>query len=208
MIGQVWIFQNGYGDLTTVSVEAPGSGTGVPPGQNVVLHYTKSNARAYWMPVDPTAELWFMLHQESDGGWTARHMFMSCTLCVPGHTAGTLDVVPGPGGYTIVPAQDGLSLNAVYQPFWQYDVLTWDSGINSLVPGTIPWRTDSYVENVVTPVYSGPTLVSEQWENCPDVCIHEKWNFAPGMGLVRIRQLDNASGLDDADPKLWMDRIQ
>jgi hypothetical protein len=36
---------------------------------------------------------------------------------------------------------------------------------------------------VQTPIYTGPAIVSEQFEG---QCGHELWYFAPGFGLVKI----------------------
>jgi hypothetical protein len=207
MIGQTWTFVNGYGDITTIAIETPGSGSAVHLG-DVAWHYLpKGNCRAYWNPGDCNAELWFGLRENSDSSWSSFHQLVICSLCLPGHAEGTTDIVAQPGGYLIVPAGPGVNTNSGYQPYWQLDVLTWQSGINSNVPGTIPWRTASYMEDVVTPIYSGPALVSEQSENCPDACVHEKWYFAKNIGLVKVEQLASGSVTDNADPNVYMSRI-
>lgn len=206
MIGQTWTFINGYGDTTTIIIEVPGSGSAVLPG-DVAWHYQKSNARAYWNPGDADAELWFGLRQNADGSWSSFHQLIKCSLCLPGHTEGSTDIVASRGGYLIAPDGPGIDITSSYQPYWQMDVLTWESVINPNVPGSIPWRTASYTEDVVTPIYSGSALVSEQWENCPDVCVHEKWYFAQNLGLVKVEQLAAGSTTDNADPNLYMDRI-
>ena len=69
MIGQTWVFENGYGEQSTIEVQpAPACVAGVC-GENVVFHYTKSACRAYWQPGICGAELWFTLHREADGSW-------------------------------------------------------------------------------------------------------------------------------------------
>ena len=76
------------------------------------------------------------------------------------------------------------------------------------------WRTEFYIEDVSTPIYSGPAAVSEQRENCNATftnagCGHEKWWFAPGLGLVKVWQINSTSGVEgDLDPKLTMVRVK
>ena len=53
------------------------------------------------------------------------------------------------------------------------------------------------MEAITTDSYSGMAMVSEQWEGpCFDIsgkdhvqpgCTHEKWYFAPGVGLVKVQ---------------------
>ena len=45
-IGDVWTFRNGYGDLTTITLELPPAGNYLPAG-SVILHYRKNACRAY-----------------------------------------------------------------------------------------------------------------------------------------------------------------
>jgi hypothetical protein len=67
---------------------------------------------------------------------------------------------------------------------------------------------------VTTPIYSGNASVSEQWENCNADhtnagCGHEKWWFAPELGLVKVWQINSGSGHDgDEDPKITMLRVK
>jgi hypothetical protein len=92
--------------------------------------------------------------------------------------------------------------------------MTWESIESSVGPTSIGWRTDSSIELVSTPVYSGPALVSEQWESFSGPCFppgqqgcaHEKWYFAPRIGLVRVVPIDTGSGTA-ADPNLVLVRI-
>jgi hypothetical protein len=60
------------------------------------------------------------------------------------------------------------------------------------------WTSKLYVETVDTPAYSGPAVVNEEFEGCasaaqetPDsvACAHEKWYFAPRIGLVEINSI-------------------
>jgi hypothetical protein len=178
MVGQTWTFVNGYGDTTRIDIQ-PGE---IP--NSVVWHYTKDNARAYWTPSAEGAELWFELDLDPNNGWynTTAHIifrgacrFEWCTG--PRDFTYTNATTPGkPRPYLIVPPKgttDGtITLNTIFLDFGK--------------PNT-RWRTDAYLENVATPVYSGPALVSEQWEG---PCLHEKWYLAPGQGLVQIIPLD------------------
>jgi hypothetical protein len=57
------------------------------------------------------------------------------------------------------------------------------------------WKTMTYTENGM--------LVSEQWEG---PCIHEKWYFAIGRGLVKVIPFDNG-GCSTLDPLETMERV-
>ena len=72
-----------------------------------------------------------------------------------------------------------------------------ETSVDTTFPDTKPhdrWSTAMYNENGL--------LVSEQWESS---CVHEKWSFALGRGLVRIEALDTGS-CSPADPGLVMTR--
>jgi len=89
MIGQVWEFKNGFGDVCEIHVEAPEAMTRTEAdgtvteitwtdpdrlvagrgGVNIVLHYTKGVSRCYWLLGVEGAELWFVLHQREDQSW-------------------------------------------------------------------------------------------------------------------------------------------
>jgi hypothetical protein len=197
MVGQTWTFRNGYGDTTTIEVqpgEAPNS---------VIWHYIKDNARAYWTPGADGAELWFELDLDpaNANGWynTTAHIIFrgQCqwSWCTgPQDFTYVNETTPGkPRPYLIIPPT-GNDLSRT-----RLDTTFLDFGN----PDT-RWRTDAYVEEVGTPVYSGPALVSEQWEG---PCTHEKWYFAPGKGLVKVVDLDegDCQGLPDG---LTMVRVQ
>jgi hypothetical protein len=221
-VGQVWTFQNGYGDTTTIAIQAAPDPAACISGKNIVWHYSKSAARAYWQLGVADAELDFVLHQEADGSWRSVASLISfphsCPYCVGGWTSGTLDPLPMPGQplpYLIVPgsATQGHtdSLQTQYAASWDLTQQTLaclpDPGPGSAVP----WRTDAYVENVSTPAYTGPAMVSEQWEGpcfpAQAGCNHEKWYFAPNLGLVKVVPLDQGQGQDNVDPKLAIERI-
>ena len=177
-------------------------------GENLVWHYTKScsddpaGTRAYWEPNIPYAELWFMLHRQSDGSWIHNHMLInfpeSCAWC--GGATNITDDVATPSGeptpYLIVPATSG-DLITHYIHWTDSSKMTWDSIMVGPPLAAVFWRTKSYVEEVQTPVYSGPALVSEQWEYCENDgvgCGHEKWYFAPNWGLIKVQPFNVGNG--------------
>jgi hypothetical protein len=93
-----------------------------------------------------------------------------------------------------------------YLRYDKYDELTYDSVITGPAIAEVFWSTDSYIEQVTTPVYSGPALVSDQREG---TCGHEKWYFAPGLGLVKVQPMnDSSAGCVAEDPALTMSRVQ
>ena len=56
----------------------------------------------------------------------------------------------------------------------------------------VPWTTKYYAGMVDTPAYRGPVVQSEQLEGpcTPGTwCNHEIWSFAPGWGIVQIKDL-------------------
>ena len=232
MAGQRWTFRNGHGDLTQIDVESPAQAeaevsalTGQPltgnylqPG-DVIFHYTKKNCRAYWQPGLFLAELWFVLRAQPTGEVDS----IASLINFPNPPAFanfnllTTDVQPVPGsrpGFVIVPAsgnQDTATVSTSFILYGVAGVLTFDSVLTSPAQAVTAWRTDAYVENVKTPAYSGPALVSEQWEGpcfpMHSACTHERWYFAPGLGLVKVAPLAIGSGQDDADPLLAMERL-
>jgi len=120
--------------------------------------------------------------------------------------------------YLIIPrsasAGSIVSDDTSYISFIVFGSMTWESIESSVEPTSISWRTDSSIELVSTPVYSGPALVSEQWESFSGPCFpsgqrgcaHEKWYFAPRIGLVRVVPIDTGTGTA-TDPNLVMVRI-
>jgi hypothetical protein len=224
MIGQTWTFQNGYGDLTTIAVEsAPAIAAGLA-GNKVVFHYRKSNARSYWAPGIPDAELWFVLHQQPDGSWSSTASLInfpkSCSFCTdpPNWKTLTSDVHPVPGmpmPYGIIPASASgtpFIVDTAYQSHTIFNDAEPDFDDISLTQpanAPFPWRNSFYVESVTTPIFSGSAIVSEQWEGpcfpAPG-CAHEKWYFAPGLGLVKVVPINIGAG-DNADSNLTMVRI-
>jgi hypothetical protein len=211
-VGDVWTFKNGYGDITTITMEAVTSNY-LPTG-SISWVYQKNACRAYWGAGICDALLHFVLSPQPDGSWVSMASLFYFPTQVPdymnGHHSLTADFVQVPGmpvPYTIIPASatTGVttSVPTEYDRYDKYDVLTFDSVISGAPTARVPWRTDSYIENVSTPVYTGPALVSEQFES---TCIHEKWYFAPGHGLVKVIPLDNGS-CTPSDPNLTLVKI-
>jgi hypothetical protein len=205
MIGQTWTFVNGYGDHTFIDVQAAPAGSQA----QVVWHYKKENCRAYWNPGDCTAELWFGISENPDGSWSATQFLLTCNGCVGKSTQASATIKPtDSGGYLVIPPQKNTFTtgNSAYVPCWQLDSLSWvPNNCNTTGATSIPWVTNAYMDNISTPAYSGPVLVSEQFENCPDVaCVHEKWYFAPKLGLVKVEQIQSII-IDD--PQLAMVRM-
>jgi hypothetical protein len=230
-VGDVWTFVNGYGDTTTVTSEAPPDPVACHTGNNIIWHYRKNNARAYWNPTVDGAELLFVLHQNSDSSWRSIASVISfphsCAFCTGGWTEATYDVRDNPAGvplpYQIIPPTLHATDHTIAETLADAGGGT---GISTLTCALTPdalvaqpghgeeWRTEYYMEDVSTPIYTGPASVSEQWENCnadrTDVgCGHEKWWFAPGLGLVKVQQIDTGSGHEgDEDPKITMLRVK
>jgi hypothetical protein len=137
-----------------------------------------------------------------DGAWYAnggRIIFpLGCAGC-PGpldlpYRIGTNPDVPRP--VLIVPANSGAS------PVSLKTTIPESYDPNAL------WRTDGYTEWVETPLYTGWAMVSEQWEG---PCVHEKWWFAPDLGLVKVAPLasgDYIAECQGLDPKITMVRVQ
>lgn len=226
MIGQTWTFHNGYGDTTTISIEpAPAVAAGFG-GNNVVFHFRKDNARAYWNPGTPDAELWFVLHQQADTSWTSTASLISfpksCIFCKnpPNWTSLTANVRPIDGmpmPYGIIPAaaksDTKTMIDTMYDLHMAFNDAEPDFADITLTQPTVaqvPWRNNFYIEYEFLPIYSGPVIASEQWEGpCFPVmqagCAHEIWYFAPGIGLVEIAPINLGAG-DNADPQLTMYR--
>jgi hypothetical protein len=230
-VGDVWIFVNGYGDTTTVTTEAAPDSVACRGGHNVVWHYRKTNKRAYWNPGVDSAELRFVLHQNSDSSWRSTASVISfprsCAFCSGGWTQATWDILDNPAGtplpYQIIPPTLRRTDHLAYETLADakggtgvssLDCLVSDGQLVALPGHGEQWRTEYYMEDVKTAIYAGPASVSEQWENCNAThtnagCGHEKWWFAPGFGLVKVWQINSGSGHDgDEDPTITMIRVR
>ncbi|MFL6314819.1 MAG: hypothetical protein ACJ71W_22160 [Terriglobales bacterium] len=176
---ETWEFKNGYGDLTWIDV-AP------QPDGSTVWHYTKNAARAYWMPDGIDAEDYFDLEQDATGAWYSTGGRIIAPFGFP------WDVTHTPQDFTY--ATEGIAGHP--RPY----LILADSGItdDTIFPDITAetrWKTMMYVEKGM--------LISEQWEG---PCIHEKWYFAIGRGLVKVIPFDQGS-CNGTDPLLTMERI-
>lgn len=229
-VGDVWVFVNAYGDTTTITTEAAPNPVACRSGRNIVWHYRKSNARAYWNPGIDAAEIQFVLHQNPDSSWRSTASVIkfpkSCVFC-GGATSFTwqiLDNTPDiPLPYQIIPPTLRHGDRLVYETkadakggpnIQELGCVVPDGQLVAERGHGLQWRTEFYMEDVVTPIYSGPAVVSEQRENCAVTldnpgCGHEKWWFAPGLGLVKVWQINSTAGVEnDLDKKLIMDRVR
>jgi hypothetical protein len=220
MIGQTWTFQNGYGDVSTIDIQAAAfCEAGICDGKSVVMHFAKTVCRSYWQPGVCGAELWFVIHLEADGSYRAiasKVKFpQGCpySLCVPS-TAPTLttqnpQLIAGmPLPYTVIPAKgmegQSATVKTAYTSFWQIGALTDDAVTPNFPVTQVPWSTTSRVQQITTPV-TGPVkaLMSEQREGL----VHEIWYAVPGVGFVEFSPLDFGDG-KGLDPLLTMKRIR
>lgn len=220
MIGQTWTFQDAYGDTTMIDVEAAPDDAAGTHGTHVILHFTKNADRAYWGPGIAQAEDHFMLLQMADGGWRGVADIptfpLSCPWCA-GHMAQTINMhsVPGqPDPYQIIPASATTAkvtkIPTAFDWWLLWDVNTMDdvSGNPSATDmGSRTWESDFSVEQVNTPAYSGPAVVSHQFEGTCGAqwCNEEKWYFAPKMGLVEIQPLGVVPS--PSDPNITIKRV-
>ena len=168
MIGQTWIFQNGFGDVSTIDIPADAfCEAGICDGKSVVMHFAKTVCRSYWQPGICGAELWFVIHVEADKSYRAiaskvkfparlslftMHAFYSSNFDHSEPTA-----YPGmPLPYTVIPAtgtegQDA-TVETAYTSFWQIGALTDDAVAPNFPATQIPWSTTSGVQQINTPM--------------------------------------------------------
>lgn len=212
----LWVFHNGYGDQTNITIWFPGPSDFLPTG-TIFWSYDKSACRAYWQPGVCGAHLDFALAPQLDGSFTSPASLItfpnSCPFCTGGWTQLTADLLPVGDGkipFLIIPASatEG-HISVVDTDYFGYNRAGIITG-NSIIPSPPPpvpmvhWRTSSYIEGVTTPSFSGKAMVSEQWEGpCFDAsgnyapqpgCAHEKWYFAPALGLVKVMFLNGGAG--------------
>lgn len=198
-INDVYTFRDGYGHTIWITVQAAPSNF-MPAGTiNFVIQ--KNSCQAYWAVGICDALIHFALSPQPDGSWVSMASLFYFPTQLPdyanGHrmmTSNYLQVPGMPVPYTIVPASATSGFTSYnptyYDRYDAYDAFTFDSIVSGPLVDRVRWQTNSYIENVSTPVYTGPAMVSEQFESN---CIHEKWYFAPGLGLVKIIPLDNGS---------------
>jgi hypothetical protein len=176
---ETWEFKNGYGDLTWIDV-AP------QPDGSTIWHYTKNADRAYWLPDCKSAEIYFDLAQDATGAWysTGGHIIApfgfpwDATHAPQDFTYTEIGIAGHPRPYLIL-ADSGITDDTIFPD----------------ITAETRWKTMMYVENGM--------LISEQWEG---PCIHEKWYFAIGRGLVKVIPYDQGS-CTGTDPLLTMERV-
>lgn len=208
MIGQTWTFQNGNGDINTFTIESVPDGVACRGGNNLAIHMTKTTANAYWGLGVDHAEVWSILHFNADGSGRFISNLINFPLGCPwcGNapliiTGEIIDNTPDmPLPYLISPPDTSTAdhvINETRVSALNVQGLTYNCAIPADQPladskGGEYWRTDFYLAEVQTPAYSGPAIVSDQFE---DVCGHERWYFAPGMGIVQIDSLNDGGAI-------------
>jgi hypothetical protein len=166
---ETWNFKNSSGDTTTIEV--------IRVDENhSTWHYTKSAGRAYWAPPTPNAEIWFDLERDFLGDWYSTGGLVN-EPGIPMQRYAVTTKAGQPRPYLILPSLADFSYTAIFD-----DVIPSGDGQVFVAPNT-PWKTSSYMEFVTTPVFTGMAYVSDQFEG---PCIHEKWYFAPKIGMVKI----------------------
>lgn len=202
MIGETWTFQNGNGAINTFEIQAVPANAGCRDGNNLAIHMTKTVTNTYWQMGAPAAEVFTLLHQNPDGSWraTANLINMPQGSLFSGPMVVTSDIIDNrpemPLPYMIAPMDTSTGQHFIFET---RSSGTGAQGLSYVcnIPDGTPlagpmdgeyWRTDFYIENVSTPLYSGPAIVSDQFEG---VCGHEKWYFAPNLGIVEIKPLND-----------------
>lgn len=207
MIGQTWIFENALGMMNTFAIESAPSPAACRDGNNLVIHMTKGDKDTYWLMGADKAEIQFLLHQNSDGSWRSTASLINEPLgsTFNGPMVVTYDVVdnqPGmPMPYMIAPPDTSTGDRFVNETrsvtFGSPDTITYNCVIPSAFPLTGPqdgayFRTDFYLASVDTPIYKGVAVISDQFEG---ICGHERWAFAPGLGIVQIESLNDGGAI-------------
>ena len=192
--GQSWDMKDTVsGDLThfeALAVQQAGCGR----GRLLDMHITKQNTQDYWNPGLPGAEIHWIMQQDRTGGdWRAALSLIDYSASSgPPHT---VDYVwQDSNAYLVVP---GIAYS---NPQERVGCAQWWSDLNSQTTSCLDkvgietpgarWTAKLSIQNVETPVYSGPALLNEEFEGCAATqetqCPHELWYFAPRVGLVEI----------------------
>lgn len=197
-VAETWTFQNPRGELTWVDI--------IPVDENhTTWHYRKNATDAYWAPTTPAAEIWFDLEKDSTGAWYSTggvvNEPLGCSVCVGPTIMSRYPVATKPGQnrpYLILPADSTQPVStAIFDDVFPIGNGLFNTAVNE------QWQTFSGTEFVSTPVFTGLAYVSDQWEG---PCIHERWWFAPGIGMVKVAPLfEGACTLED--PNETMVRI-
>lgn len=205
--GQSWDMKDTVsGDLThfeTLAVKQ----AGCEPGHLLDMHITKQYTQDYWQPGLAGAEVhWIMQQNRMSGDWRAAASLIgySASWSGPPHTVDYLwqDL----NAYLVVPAI------AYSNPQQREGCAQWWADFNNETTSCLQkvgiktlsarWTAKLSIQNVETPVYSGPALLNEEFEGCEvnketpnqTQCAHELWYFAPKVGLVEINAV-------------WQDRV-
>jgi len=196
--GQAWDMKDTVsGDLThfeTLAVKH----AGCQAGPLLDMHITKQNAQDYWQPGLAGAEVhWIMQQDRMTGDWRAAVALIGYSAPLgPPHTVDYL--WRDSNAYLVVP---GIAHS---NPQERVGCAQWWAGLNSQTTSCLKkvgietpcarWTAKLSIQNVETPVYSGPALLNEEFEGCAaneetpsqTQCPHELWYFAPKVGLVEI----------------------
>jgi hypothetical protein len=188
--GDTWTMTNDSGAHTNFEVLAGPAEAACERGEILILHISKDTPDTYWAVTFPQAEVWVYLLRNHDGSW--RSILEQAAFPAP-NRFGSLgpypqvsrDIHAGANTYILVPGltQSGkivTSYRSVSQPGFTVGCLS-----AAVMPET-SWTSNFYWEQVSTPAYTGTALVNDQLEGGT---VHEKWYFAPGLGLVEIESL-------------------
>ena len=196
--GQSWDMKDTVsGDLThfeTLAVEH----AGCQPGRLLDMHITKQNTQDYWQAGLAGAEVhWIMQQDRMSGDWRAAVSVIGYSA--PSGPPHTVDYVwQDSNAYLVVP---GIAYSNPQERVgcaqWWADLNTQTTSCLDKVGIETPsarWTAKLSIQNVKTPVYSGPALMNEEFEGCAankgtpsqTQCPHELWYFAPRVGLVEI----------------------
>jgi hypothetical protein len=193
--GDKWTMVNDLGDHTFFEVQPGPAKAACEAGEILILRISKDHARTYWHPNDAGAEDRYYMKRDADGLW--RGIQDSPTLELPnifGTDALTIQWRPVAGKlvpYVIVPPVIGVGEKAEYitqYHGWQKSASTTDclAGQAQFDIGLSDWSSTFTTAQVDTPAYKGVAIMNEQREG---PVVHEKWYFAPGVGLVQIESL-------------------
>ena len=193
-VGTQWDMQNDLGDVTHFSIEAAPENDACETGNHIAMHITKTMARTWWGVGFAGAEDHFNLSIDADGSYRG---IADINQNVNGLDFMTINWRPVPGDaspYMIVPPYfvrgTTQTTPTFYHGYMLRHVNTNDCTMGDEDIGLIDWKSSFYESTVSTPIYSGWAMVSEQTENCANPAVfcgaHERWYFAPGIGLVMI----------------------
>lgn len=195
--GDSWVMENKFGDQTYYDIEAAPADAACEFGENFIMHVRKSAARTYWGDGIEGAEDRELFRRDANGeirGLADIPYFPdSCPWC-NGVDEETINWRPVPGEplpYITVPSAvisgQVIKIPTNYQGYIAPSINTTQCVAEPQYYYTeVRWESDFYVEEVDTPAYRGPAVVSEQFEGNGPSPVHEKWYFAPGVGLVQV----------------------